>query len=394
MVADDTRLICIRVVDNLLGANCTSRWAFSSIDTDPLHVWGYASHMLRYKEGFEFVNPELGKEWNLATAFLFSCFRIIPIMEKLEKKADLNYSAILAYFLIESKPTHPYSTDPFGKWVLEAITSRLKITLSRLHEQGKHNLKAKPSFYRILNQSAAGQALLPEEYHGFVWSKRREPTAMCLPHVICVDPLYHREVCWCGLIFQSVPLRIIQFYGVLDATDDKGSQWRDFVAEHCFWTRDLGETNIYKMHKNGRYRQNVQSAFQNHLRLVLEAFFIYANKWQGFEDITLTNRELMVDWETWRRRMFLAVLYITAEQFLITSLNHTSEKIQHADRPRNRVPRAAIDTFQLVLMARKIWTLRANSPGNPTIDALERAYRISLVPEGKESLLDHLLQIK
>lgn len=385
----------VGIVDDLSGAIQTTRWCLSEGNFDNWHLWGYAGQIGRHRNGFEMVNPKLGQVLAYTKiGFLLYSWKLLLALEVLEEMGNPTYMFFLAYFLIEWTPDLLPVIRQFEEYMLETMTTRLKIGLSRFIDHKDQDLKLPKYIFLMLNESVAGHALLPEEYHGVVWSRRKERTTEFLPHVICVDPLHHGEGCWCGLIFQSVPLHIIRFYGVLVVADDNGSQWRNFIAKHCSCIHRSGGLKIYKMHKNGRYRRNVRSAFQNHLRLVLEAFFIYANKWQGFEVITFTNRLLMVDWETWRRRMFLAVLYITAEQFLITSLNHTPEKIQHADRSGNRVPRAAIDTFHLILMARKIWTLRANLPGHPTIDGLERAYRKSLVSEGKESLLDHLLQMK
>lgn len=375
MVADDTWSICIGVVDNLLGAYCSTRWALSS-NTHAGHLWGYAGQILLYTEGFRLVNPGLGKDLKkIEVEFLCRSWRTLFRIEQLYRKVNIGHIASLAYFLVEWECALPYFTAQFGKWALEVITTLLKITLSRLHEQGKHNLKAEPLLYRILNESAAGQALLPEEYHGLVWSKRREPTTICLPHVTCVDPLHHREGCWCGLIFQSVPLRIIRFYGVLHAADDKGSQWRDFVAEHCSWIRDLGETNIYRMHTNGKYRQYMRSAFQYHLRLVLRVFFDSAHSWQREKILSFTEEELMVDWEMWRRRMFLEVLRITAHQFFTTASNHTLKEILHAAPPRDRILDATLSAFLLIYLERKISALRAQCAEDPLIDALERFHK-------------------
>lgn len=371
MVADDTWSICIGVVDNLLGANCSFRWALSS-ETRAVHLWGYAGQILRYTAGFRLVNPGLKKDLNkVKIVFLCRSWSTLLAIERHDQKVDIIYIALLAYFFVEWESALSYFTDPFGKWTLEAITTRLKIALSRLHEQGKQNLKAEQILYRTLNESERGQALLPEEYHGFVWSKRREPTAICLPHVTCVDPLHHREGCWCGLIFQSVPLRIIRFYGVLDAADDNGSQWRDFVAKFCSQLHTLGEMNIQGLHKNGRYRGYMRSILQDYVRFVLGAFFDCAQDCRSQGILSFTTRELMVDWEIWRQEMFVTLLYTAAEQLLETISSYMHGKTLDSVSPRNRIIEVNKWVFRMNLVKRKIGILRAQSPEHPDINVWE-----------------------
>jgi hypothetical protein len=290
----------------------------------------------------------------------------------------MDYIAALAYVLVEWECVLSCFTDQFGKWTLEAITTRLKIALSRLHEQGKHNLKANPLLYRILNESATGHALLPEKYHGLVWSERPEPTAMFLPHVTCVDPLHHREGCWCGLIFQSVPLCIIRFYGVMDAADENGSQWRDFVAILCSRLHTLGEMNIKGLHKNGRYRGYVRSKFQDYLRLVLGAFFDCAQDRQFQGILSFTNRELMVDWEIMRQELFDTLLYMTAQQLMEASSGYMHGKTLDSDPSRNRIREVTKSVFQVKLVQRKIRILRAQSPEHPDADVWESVLKTLL----------------
>ena len=299
-----------------------------------LSMWGYLCRLSQWRHGAlvaanHKLQPILGSTMPM---FYRLTYMILYAAESLQNAPKGQDALILAYVLSELGSTNYFKTGPFSQWLCEAITTRLKIALSRLTENGSFNSRIPVPVIYTLNESAEGEALLPREHYKLTWSHYpfKAPKIMSrLAHIVCVDPLNHVKECWCGLVFQSVPLDIIRFFGIGDEKDEYRSQFKMFVARHCACMPSLGMMAAREMRINGRWKLSIRLSFGIQLSKVLKSVLQFMNSWQT-EKLRLTPEELMIDCEYWQHGIFGETLRITAESFLDTIFEGTIEYISRA----------------------------------------------------------------